>query len=230
MPPPGQPAFKTLFFDAYGTIFDLDSLVPACNLAFPGLGPEICRLWRIKQLEYTHLLSLMGRFEDFWQVTHKALVFACQSLRLDCPAELRDQLLEGYFQVNAFPDAAPALEALSRQYPLVILSNGTPKMLRMELEHNRLEGFFTQIISASEVGAFKPHLQLYQWGCQKLGLEPAQAGLVSGNAWDVNGGKAFGLWAAWINRAGAPWEDLGFSPDVTAANLKELPPLLGISL
>ncbi len=229
MPPPDRPALKALLFNAYGTLFDPDSLIPHCNLMFPGQGPEVCRLWRSKQLEYTHLLSMMGRFEDFWQVTARALVFACQSLQLECPSELRDRLLESYFQIEAFADAAPALERLSSQYLLAILSNGTPKMLKVAVEQNGLQEFFTQIITAGEVGGYKPNLQVYEWGCQKLGLDPAGVGLASANTWDVTGAKTFGMWAAWVNRTGAPWEDLGFTPDATVANLTELPQVLGLS-
>ena len=228
--PPDEPDLKALLFDAYGTLFDLNSLIAGCNQVFPGRGPEICRLWRAKQLEYTHLLSRLGRFEDFWQVSHKALVFACQALNLECPPDLRDRLLESFFQVEAFSDASPALEGLSRHYSLALLSNGTPKMLKVAVEHNGLQAFFTQIISASEVGSYKPNLQVFQWACQKLGQGPAGVGLVSANTWDVTGAKAFGLWAAWVNRRGAPWDDLGFAPDATVSSLAELSTVLGLSL
>jgi 2-haloacid dehalogenase len=226
---PHKPDLRVLLFDAYGTLFDTSSLIPACNTVFPNHGPEVCRLWRAKQLEYTHLLTMMGRFEDFWQVTHKALVFACQSLQLECRPEQRDRLLESFFRLEAFDDAASALEALSASYPLGILSNGSPKMLKVVVEHSRLQDFFSQIISASEVGSYKPNLQVYQWACQKVGQDPAVVGLVSGNAWDVTGAKAFGLWACWVNRRRDPWEDLGFAPDATVSNLLELLPLLGLS-
>ena len=203
--------------------------MPHCNAVFPDRGQEICRLWRAKQLEYTHLLSMMGRFEDFWQVTHKALVFACQALKLECAPEQRDRLLEGYFHLNTFADVRPALEVLSRRYPLAILSNGSPKMLKMVVEHNGLQDFFTQIISTGEVRSYKPNLQVYQWATQKLGQEPDRLGLVSANTWDVTGAKAFGLWAGWLNRSGAPWDDLGFEPDATVSSLAELPPILGLT-
>jgi 2-haloacid dehalogenase len=229
MPPPDNPALTALLFDAYGTLFDLDSLVPHCNSVFPDRGLDICRLWRIKQLEYAHLLNMMGRFEDFWQVTEKALVFACRTLGLDCSPESRQRLLEGYLFLKAFADVRPAVETLSRRYPLAILSNGSPKMLKVVVEHNGLQDFFTQIISSGEVRSYKPHLQVYQWACQKLGREPAGIGLVSANTWDVNGARAFGLWAAWVNRSGAPWEDLGFAPDVTVSSLTELPSVLGLN-
>jgi 2-haloacid dehalogenase len=230
MAPPEKPDLKVLLFDAYGTLFDVDSLIAGCDQVFPGRGLEVCRLWRAKQLEYTQLLNMMGRFEDFWQVTSKALVFSCRSLNLECPPEVRDRLLESYFQVDAFSDVAPALEVLSRHYPLAILSNGTPKMLKVAVEHNGLQGFLTQIISASEVNSYKPNLQLYRWACQKLGHGPDGVGVVSANAWDVTGARAFGFWTTWVNRRGAPWEDLGFTPDVTVSSLVDLLPVLGLSL
>jgi 2-haloacid dehalogenase len=220
---------KALLFDAYGTLFDLDSLVPHCNAVFRGYGPEICRLWRAKQLEYTHLLSMMGRYEDFWQVTHKALVFACQALKLECAPEERDRLLEGYFHLDIFPDVRQALEALSGRYPLGIVSNGTAKMIKTAVENAGLQAFFSQFITSCEVRSYRPNLQVYQWACQKLRQEPDHLGLASAHTWDVNGARAFGLWAAWVNRQGAPWEDLGFEPNVTLASLTELAAILGLS-
>ena len=230
MPPPDAPDLKALLFDAYGTLFDLNSLITGCNLVFPDRGPEICRLWRAKQLEYTHLLNMMGRFEDFWQVTHKALVFACKALKLECAPEERERLLEGFFHLKTFADVVPALEVLSRRYLLAILSNGSDKMIKAAVDHAGLRAFFSQIITSGEVRSYKPNLQVYRWACQKLGRDPAGVGLVSGNTWDVTGAKAFGLWAAWINRGGAPWDDLGFTPDATLSSLTELPPVLGLSL
>ncbi len=230
MDPSHGPGLKALMFSAYGTLFDLNSLIRSCNRVFPDRGPEICRLWRAKQLEYTHLLSMMGRFEDFWQVTHKALVFACHTLNLECHPEERDRLLEGYFHLETFGDVRPALEALSRRYPLAVVSNGSAKMIKVAVEHAGLQEFFAQIITSCEIRSYKPNLQVYQWGCQKLGQEPAAVGLVSANTWDVTGAKAFGLWAGWLNRGGAPWDDLGFAPDATLTSLMELPPILGINL
>ena len=182
MAPPDEPDLKALLFNAYGTLFDLDSLIARCNLVFPDRGPEICRLWRAKQLEYTHLLNMMGRFEDFWQVTHKALVFACKALKLECAPEERERLLEGYFHLKTFDDVAPALEVLSGRYPLAILSNGSEKMIRTAVNHAGLQAFFSQIITSCEVRSYKPNLQVYRWACQKLGRE-AEVGLVSAHTW-----------------------------------------------
>ncbi len=121
-----KPQVQALLFDVYGTLFDVRSLEGACEEAFPGQGEELSRLWRVKQLEYTYLLSLMERFQDFWQVSGTALVFACQPLGLECTPEVRERLQDQYFRLEPFPDVPESLAALSG-YPLYILSNGSPR-------------------------------------------------------------------------------------------------------
>lgn len=216
---------QALVFDVYGTLFDMSSIIPPCADLFGGQCPELCRIWRAKQMEYTHLLNMMGRFEDFWVVTGKALVFACRSLNVSCPPDIREKLLDQYFHLALFPDVLPALQALAR-YPRAILSNGSPKMLQVALENAGINQYFVQVISTSEVKTYKPNPQVYHWAAQKLALTPGAIGLVSANAWDVIGGKSCGLWVCWVNRAGAPWDDLGFVPDATVTNLTELPDIL----
>jgi 2-haloacid dehalogenase len=216
---------KALAFDAYGTLFDVDSLVPACEKYFPGRGRELCSTWRSKQIEYFQLLALIGKYEDFWQITGKALGFACKSLDLKCEPQIQEQLHDRFFSLDLFPDVRPALQALS-EYTLVILSNGTPKMLQVAAENAGIAQFFSQIISSSEVQSYKPHPQVYQWAAQRLGLELENIGLVSSNSWDVTGAKSSGLFACWVNRNQFPWEDLGLSPDVEVQRMTELPGML----
>lgn len=223
--PGNQERVKALVFDAYGTLFDLESLAELCEEAFPGHGQEFCQVWRAKQLEYSHLLTMMGRYEDFWAVTGKALQFACKSLKLDCRPAVQERLQDRYFYLEVFPDVPPALQALSC-YPLTILSNGSPKMLQVAVRHAGLENFFTHLISASEVQRYKPHPQVYEWAAKRMGLAPESLGLVSANAWDVMGAQASGLWACWVNRAAAPWDELGFTPDAEVSQMTDLPVLL----
>jgi 2-haloacid dehalogenase len=221
----GTPQIKALAFDIYGTLLDLDSLVPDCETAYPGHGREICQIWRTKQLEYTQLLSLIGKYEDFWIVTGRALMFACKSIGLECTAPIREKLLDRYFSLEPFPDVRPALQALSG-YTLAALSNGSPKMLQVGLDHAGLTQFFAQVISTGEVQSYKPTPLVYQWALQKLGLSQEEVALVSANAWDLVGGKSLGLRVYWINRSGRPWDDLGYSPDATLEQLTELPEIL----
>ena len=129
-----KPRIQAIAFDAYGTLFDVHSVIALCNRKFPGHGAELSRLWRGKQLEYTWLRSLMGQYKDFWMVTESALVFACRSLGLACPTETRRELMESYLRLDTFPEVKSALGKLA-QHKLAILSNGSPKMLAAAVKH-----------------------------------------------------------------------------------------------
>ena len=124
----GKRPIKALAFDAYGTLFDVQSVISVVNQKFPGQGAAVSAAWRTRQLEYTWLRSLMGRYEDFWRVTESALVATCNALKLSLDAAARGQLMESYLHLKPFPEVKEAVEALSH-LPLSILSNGNPKML-----------------------------------------------------------------------------------------------------
>jgi 2-haloacid dehalogenase len=213
---------KALVFDAYGTLFDVHSVMTLTNEMFPGRGEAVSQLWRSRQLEYTWLLSLMGRYEDFWAVTEKALVFTCASLQLACDASTRSRLMDAYLRLSAFPEAAAALKALAR-LPLAILSNGSPKMLAAVVQSAGLTGVFRDVISVEDVRIYKPSPRVYGLAPPRLGLTPAEIGFVSSNSFDVQGARAFGFRTFWVNRAGGPAEELGLTPHATIRNLTELP-------
>ncbi len=210
-----------MVFDAYGTLFDVHSVISICNRKFPGRGPALSQAWRSKQLEYTWLRSLMGRYEDFWQVTESALVFACKALDLPCPLETRAELMEAYLHLQPYPEVPQALEALS-SYTRAILSNGSPRMLQAAVESAGLHGIFSHVISVDEVKIYKPSPRVYQLASQKLGVAAAAIGFVSSNCWDIIGAKSFGLWTCWVNRGRAPQDELGFAPDALAGSLADL--------
>ena len=134
-----KPPIKALVFDAYGTLFDVQAVISAVNQQFPGQGPALSAAWRTRQLEYTWLRSLMGTYEDFWQVTGDALVAACQALKLPLDTAAKDLLLDQYNHLDPFPEVKQALQALSH-LPLAILSNGTPKMLHAAVASAGLQG------------------------------------------------------------------------------------------
>jgi 2-haloacid dehalogenase len=140
---------QAIAFDAYGTLFELYSVTALCVCKFPGQGAALSKLWRAKQLEYTWLRSLTGRYEDFWSVTESALTFACNSLGLACPPGTRRELMESYLHLDTFPEVKPALGKLA-QYKLAILSNGSPKMLAAAVESAGLKGVFSDVISIDE--------------------------------------------------------------------------------
>lgn len=212
---------KALAFDAYGTLFDVHSVISAANEKFPGQGPAVSAGWRTRQLEYTWLRSLMGRYEDFWHVTESALVATCNALKLPLDAAVQAQLMEAYLHLDTFPEVKQTLKTLSH-LPLSILSNGSPKMLHAVVESAGLQGIFTHIISVDEVKIFKPAPVVYELAVKKTGVDKGHIGFVSSNFWDDAGAKAFGLRTHWINRAGVPPDELGIAPDVTLKSLTDL--------
>ena len=212
---------QALAFDAYGTLFDVHSVISTCNQVFPDKGPALSQLWRAKQLEYTWLRSLMGRYEDFWQVTESALAFACRSLKLDCPPVTRQKLMGAYLHLDPFPEVRQALQSLSR-YKLAILSNGSPRMLAAVVENTGLNAVFADVISVDEVKIFKPSPRVYELASRHLKVPQDAIGFISSNFWDIAGAKSFGLWACWINRSKAPEEELGLRPDAMISSLEEL--------
>lgn len=216
-----SPPIEALVFDAYGTLFDVHSVVEACERRFPGRGRELSGLWRAKQLEYSWLLSLMGRYEDFWAVTDRALAFTLGALDLPSGAEVRDELMEGYLGLKLFPDVRAALGALGGR-PLAVLSNGAPEMLRRVVAHNGLSHAFAHVLSVDPVGVYKPDPRVYRYAADRLGVAPEAIGFVSSNGWDIAGATAFGFRTFWINRAGQPPETLDLPPAREVRSLTEL--------
>jgi 2-haloacid dehalogenase len=215
---------KALVFDAYGTLFDPCSVQSECERFFPGSGAELSRVWRAKQLEYTWLRSLMNRYEDFWQVTDAALRFACTGLRLKCGTEQREKLMEQYLHLQPYPDVRNALPALGGR-PLLILSNGSPQMLRPLVENAGLGKSFAALLSVDAVKIYKPSPLVYELAVKETQLEKRAIGFVSSNSWDIAGAASFGFQTFWSNRSGAVVDELGVRPDATLSTLAELPPL-----
>jgi 2-haloacid dehalogenase len=214
-----------LLFDAYGTLFDVHSVVEA-GRAVTADPQALSTLWRQRQLEYTWLRSLMGRYEDFWAITEAALVFAARRLGLALDAAARRRLMEAYLTLDAFPEVPEALDRL-RGLPCAILSNGAPAMLEAVVAHNGLGACLHAVISVDAARIYKPAPAVYALGPARLGLSRERIGFVSSNAWDVAGAKAFGFQVAWVNRQGAPPEELGATPDLEVRDLRELARALG---
>jgi 2-haloacid dehalogenase len=217
---------RAVVFDAYGTLFDVRSVVRVAEELFPTSGAALSQAWRAKQLEYSWLVSQMERYEDFWSLTERGLRFACRALGLPDEASARARLMDEYLRLAAFDDVAPALARLE-PFIKAILSNGAPRMLNAVVEHNGLAATFAHIISVDEVRIFKPSPRVYRLASERLGLAPEAIAFVSANAWDALGARACGLWACWINRTRAPLDDLGFAPDASVSSLTELATLVG---
>ena len=214
-----------LVFDAYGTLFDVHSVTAAAEAIWPGKGAALSQLWRTKQLEYTWLRSLMGRYEDFSHVTESALRYACAGLKLPLDDAQRAQLLEGYLHLAPFPEVPAALERL-RGIRLAILSNGSPAMLEPVVFNAGLHGRITDVLSVDAVKVFKPDPRVYRLAVDRLGVPAKAIGFVSSNCWDAIGAKAFGFRTFWVNRAGAPVDEMGVRPDHELRSLGDLTPLV----
>jgi len=218
---------SALVFDAYGTLFDVHSVARLAETLFPGKGAALSSAWRAKQLEYTWLRSLMGRYEDFSRVTLSALEWTFESLELQPDDAARRALLDEYRRLATFPEVRAALDALAQVKPLAILSNGHPDMLNAVVDHNGLRGHFRGgVLSVHPAKVFKPDARVYRIAEDQLGVPRTMMGFVSSNGWDAAGAKTFGFQAFWVNRGGAPVERLGVRPDAIVRGLDELVTLL----
>jgi 2-haloacid dehalogenase len=212
-------------FDAYGTLFDVHSVVEAGREITP--DPMTLSLtWRQKQLEYTWLRALMGRYEDFWAVTEAALRHAIRRLALSASEAQICRLMDAYLSLACFPEVPDALARLAPR-PRSILSNGSPRMLQAAVASSGLGPHLQHVLSVDAVKTYKPAPAVYALGPRVLGLQATDLLFVSSNAWDVAGAKAFGYRVAWCNRGQAPEEELGLRADVVVSRLDELPDALG---
>ena len=214
-------ALRGYVFDAYGTLFDVHSVVEA-GRALTADPMALSTLWRQKQLEYTWLRSLMGRYEDFWAVTEAALRHTVKRLRLAASDADLARLMDAYNRLACFPEVPEALARLSGR-PRAILSNGAPAMLAAAVASSGLGAALEHVISVDRVRVYKPAPAVYALGPQTLGVPADELLFVSSNAWDVAGAKAFGYRVAWCNRLGAPEEELGMRADHVITRLTELP-------
>jgi 2-haloacid dehalogenase len=200
------PKLRAVVFDAYGTLFDVHSVVAVAERLFPGHGTALSQSWRAKQLEYTWLRSLMGNYVDFGEITRSALDYAAHALELPVDDGTSARLMAAYETLALFPDAREALAALEGR-KLAILSNGSPAMLRPLIEHARLGSKLSAVISVDEIKLYKPDPRVYRLAPESLGV-----------AVDEIGFRVF-----WINRAGARADALGAGPDYVLKALTELP-------
>jgi 2-haloacid dehalogenase len=212
---------QAFVFDAYGTLFDVHSVVTALQ-AFTPEAEAVSLQWRAKQLEYTWLRSLMGRYVDFWVVTDAALRFALKRFGIRVTPDQHAALLEAYLHLSPYPEIPAMLAALAPR-PRLILSNGSQRMLEAAVSSTGLAGYFTGILSADLVKVYKPDPRVYTLATNALGLPKGAIVFVSSNAFDVIGAKAYGFQVAWINRANTQADELGPAPDIELSRLDELP-------
>ena len=208
---------RAYLFDAYGTLFDVHSVV-AAGRAVTADPEALSLLWRQKQLEYTWLRSLMGRYEDFWAVTESALRFALRRLGIAATGAQIGALMNAYLSLECFPEVTAALAALAPA-PIGILSNGSARMLDAAVRSAKLDGVLSHVLSVDAVRTYKPSPRVYELGPRAFAIPAGEMLFVSSNAWDIAGAKAFGYRTCWCNRTGAPMDELGVAPDVEVSRL-----------
>jgi len=208
-------------FDAYGTLFDVHSVVEAGREITPD-PVALSTMWRQKQLEYTWLRALMGRYADFWVVTEAALRYTIRRLGLTATEAQVRRLMEAYLSLACFPEVKAALGRLAGR-PRAVLSNGAPSMLAAAVAGSGLTPLLEHVISVDRVKTYKPSPLVYALGPDMLGAPAGELLFVSSNGWDVAGAKAFGYQVAWCNRTGAPEEELGVRPDLVIDALDKIP-------
>ena len=222
------PLPKAVIFDAYGTLFDVHSVVAAAEQMFPGHGDALSQLWRQKQIEYTQLRTLAdpagAHYQPFWNITLDALRYAARRLSLTLNSAAEKRLMDEYACLSAFPDTVPVLRRL-RALPalgLAILSNGNPQMLDIAIKSAGMTGLFDRVLSVDTVRAYKPAPAAYALGTDAFAANAREIVFVSSNGWDATGANWFGYTTFWLNRQRLPAEELGVMPHGTGSGMAEL--------
>tara|TARA_B100000886_G_scaffold203026_1_gene140266 strand:+ start:1243 stop:1905 length:663 start_codon:yes stop_codon:yes gene_type:complete len=217
---------KAIVFDAYGTLFDVNSAAEKHKDKIGNEWQNFANYWRTTQLEYTWLRSLMRRHVDFWQITEDSLDKSIKVFNIDI--KMRNDLLDLYRVLSPYPEVQNVLKKLKeKKYKLSILSNGTPSLLKKLVISSNLDNLFDDIFSVETVKIFKPDSKVYNLPVKKYGIQPRDITFLSANTWDVSGGGNYGYNAIWVNRGNSTFDNLDFIPKI---EIKDLTKLLEITL
>ena len=212
---------KAIIFDAYGTLFDVNSAAEKCKDKIGDKWEASANYWRTTQLEYTWLRSLMKRHKDFWQVTEDSLDKSMKVFNID--NSMRNELLDLYKILSPYPEVPEVLKSLKeKNYKLSILSNGTPSLLNELVKSNNLENLFDDVFSIEEVGIYKPDSKVYDLPIKKYKIKNNEIAFLSANTWDVSGGGNYGFNSIWVNRNNSIFDNLDYRPKYEVKSLKEL--------
>ena len=212
---------KAIIFDAYGTLFDVNSAAEKCKDKIGDKWEGFANYWRPTQLEYTWLRSLMNRHKNFWQVTEDSLDKSMKVFEID--SSMRNELLDLYKKLSTFPEVKEVLNNLKKKdYKLAILSNGTPALLNELVTSNNLDNIFDEIFSIEEAGIYKPNSKVYDLPIKKYQIQKYEVAFLSSNTWDVSGGGNYGYSAIWVNRNKNFFDNLDYKPKNEVENLKQL--------
>ena len=214
---------KAIIFDAYGTLFDVNSAAEKCKDKIGDKWEGFANYWRTTQLEYTWLRSLMNRHKDFWQITEDSLDKSMKAFNID--PSMRNELLDLYKILSTFSEVPEVLKSLKeKNYKLGILSNGTPALLNELVKSNKLDNLFDDIFSIEEVQIYKPNSKVYDIPIKKYKIRKEEVAFLSANTWDVSGGGNYGYSAIWVNRNNNIFDNLDYLPKIQITNLKQLLP------
>ena len=212
---------KAIIFDAYGTLFDVNSAAEKCKNKIGNKWEAFANYWRTTQLEYTWLRSLMDRHKDFWQITEDSLDKSMKAFKID--VLMREELLNLYKVLSPFKEVPETLKTLKeKKFKLSILSNGTPSLLNELVKSNNLDSFFDDIFSIEEVGVYKPNAKVYDIPIKKYNIKKNEVVFLSANTWDVSGGGNYGYEAIWVNRNNNIFDILDYKPKNQIQSLKGL--------
>ncbi len=216
------PTIKAILFDAYGTLFDVRTLTERLSKHFGDQAADINAIWRRKQLEYTWLRALMQKYEPFSVVTAEALSFACESLDIKLTDAVKEDLVQGYYDLAAYDSVLSQLPGLAERFSLSILSNADEAMLLAAVNNSKIKSYFQAIYSVDTVKHYKPDPRVYEMARKGLGFEASEIVFVSSNTWDVAGAKSFGFHVCWLDHFGGTLDHLDAQPDHLIKNLSEL--------
>tara|TARA_X000001036_G_scaffold343633_1_gene323253 strand:+ start:324 stop:983 length:660 start_codon:yes stop_codon:yes gene_type:complete len=212
---------KAIVFDAYGTLFDVNSAAEKCKNKIGSKWENFANFWRTTQLEYTWLRSLMKKHKDFWQVTEDSLDKSMKVFNIN--NSLKNELLNLYKILSPYPEVKKVLTNLKeKKLKLAILSNGTPKLLEELVKSNNLSNLFDDLFSIEEVKIYKPDSKVYDLPIQKYKVQPGEITFLSANTWDVSGGGNYGYNSVWVNRNKSHFDNLDYIPKNEIGNLTQL--------
>ena len=212
---------KACVFDAYGTLFDVNSAAAKCKKKLGNRWENFANTWRTTQLEYTWLRSLMKKHKNFWEITEDSLDHTMETFKIK--KVMRNELLNLYKELSTYSEVKECLEGLkAKKIKIAILSNGTPDLLKGLVESNNIQNYFDNIFSIESVGIYKPDSRVYEMPIKKYDCKPENICFMSSNTWDVSGGGFFGYNAVWVNRLNKVFDKLSYKPKYIINNLEEL--------
>ena len=212
---------KAIIFDAYGTLFDVNSAAEKCKDKIGDKWEGFANFWRTTQLEYTWLRSLMKRHKDFWQITEDSLDKSIKTYKID--PLMKNELLDLYKTLSSYKEVHEVLTKLKeKNFKLAILSNGTPSLLNKLVKSNNLDNLFNDIFSIEQVGIYKPDSKVYDMPINKYQIQKNEVAFLSANTWDVSGGGNYGYNSLWVNRNNSIFDKLDYLPEYEIKQLREL--------